>query len=73
MGPHERGRFAPEAWGHLLSLNGSGAISGAELEHIIERALMQFDGRVGLDELRGLLEGTGLEETAPGADSATVH
>lgn len=54
-------------------MNGSGAISGAELEHIIERALMQFDGRVGLDELRGLLEGTGLEETAPGADSATVH
>ncbi len=44
MGPHERGRFAPDAWGHLLSLNGSGAINGPELEHIIERALMQFEG-----------------------------
>ena len=31
MGPHERGRFAPDAWGHLLSLNGSGAINGLEL------------------------------------------
>jgi len=36
MGPHERGRFAPEAWGHLLSLSGSGAINPLELEHIIE-------------------------------------
>ena len=44
MGPHERGRFAPEAWGHLLSLNGSGAINGVELEHIIERALCSSRG-----------------------------
>ena len=50
MGPHERGRFAPEAWGHLLSLNGSGAINGVELEHIIERALMHFEGRIALDD-----------------------
>jgi len=49
MGPHEKGRFAPDAWGHLLSLNGSGAINGPELE------------------------ATGLEETGPGADNATVH
>jgi len=73
MGPHEKGRFAPDAWGHLLSLNGSGAINGPELEHIIERALVQFAGRIALEDLRGLLEGTGLEESAPGADSATVH
>jgi Smg protein len=39
LGPHERGRFAPEAWGHLLALTGSGALNAAELEHIIERAL----------------------------------
>src|SRR6266550_335122 len=45
MGPHERGRFAPEAWGHLLSLNGSGAINGLELEHIIERALIHQSRR----------------------------
>ena len=73
MGPHERGRFAPEAWGHLLSLSGSGAISGMELEHIIERALMQFDGRIALDDLRGLLEGTGLEDASTSGDNTTVH
>jgi uncharacterized protein Smg (DUF494 family) len=73
MGPHERGRFAPDAWGHLLSLNGSGAINGLELEHIIERALMQFEGRIALDDLRGLLEGTGLEESSPSGDNTTVH
>src|SRR5687768_18529144 len=39
MGPHERGRFAPDAWGHLLVLGGSGALGVAELEHVIERAL----------------------------------
>ncbi|HXL85799.1 MAG TPA: DUF494 family protein [Gemmatimonadaceae bacterium] len=73
MGPHERGRFAPDAWGHLLSLNGSGAINGLELEHIIERALMQFEGRIALDDLRGLLEGTGLEDSSTGSDNTTVH
>jgi Smg protein len=73
MGPHERGRFAPDAWGHLLSLNGSGAINGLELEHIIERALMQFEGRIALDDLRGLLEGTGLEDSSANGDNTTVH
>jgi len=73
MGPHERGRFSPEAWGHLMSLTGSGAINGLELEHIIERALMQFDGRIALDDLRGLLEGTGLEDSSGSGDNTTVH
>jgi Smg protein len=73
MGPHERGRFAPDAWGHLLSLNGSGAINGLELEHIIERALLQFEGRIALDDLRGLLEGTGLEDSSASGDNTTVH
>ena len=73
MGPHERGRFAPEAWGHLLALNGSGAINGAELEHIIERALMQLDGRIALDDLRNLLEGSGLDEPGEAGSNVTVH
>ena len=30
MGPHERGRFAPDAWGHLLTLTGSGALTTAD-------------------------------------------
>lgn len=73
LGPHERGRFAPEAWGHLLALTGSGAINAAELEHIIERALIQFDGRIALDDLRALLEGAGLVGGGDGGDNQTVH
>ena len=72
LGPHERGRFAPEAWGHLLALNGSGVISAVELEHIIERALLQIDGRIALDDLRSLMEGVGFDEPS-GGDSQTVH
>jgi hypothetical protein len=73
LGPHERGRFAPEAWGHLLALSGSGAINPAELEQIIERALIQFDGRIALDDLRALIEGTGYSDGASAADNQTVH
>lgn len=73
MGPHERGRFSPEAWGHLLSLSGSGAINSVELEHIIERALLQVDGRIALEDLRGMLEGSGLEDTGGPGDNQTVH
>ena len=72
LGPHERGRFAPEAWGHLLMLSGSGALSALELEHVIERALAQFDGRIALDDLRSLMEATGLGGAA-GDEGATVH
>ena len=41
--------------------------------HIIERALMQFEGRIALDDLRGLLEGTGLEDSSGSGDNITVH
>lgn len=73
MGPHERGRFAPEAWGHLLSLSGAGMLNSAELEHVIERALTQIDGRIALDDLRALMEGAGYDQSGPSADHATVH
>jgi len=73
MGPHERGRFSPEAWGHLLSLSGSGAVNPVELEHIIERALLQVDGRIGIDDLRGMLEGSGLEDGGASGDNQAVH
>ena len=72
LGPHERGRFAPEAWGHLLSLNGAGVISAAELEHLIERAMTQIDGRIALDDLRSLMEGAGYDEDGH-SDHTTVH
>jgi hypothetical protein len=73
LGPHERGRFAPEAWGHLLALTGSGALNAAELEHIIERALLQIDGRIALDDLRSLMEGAGFVEQQDGDQTQTVH
>ena len=73
LGPHERGRFAPEAWGHLLSLSGSGALNAAELEHVIERALIQIDGRIALDDLRALLQGAGFIDTSDGDQNQTVH
>jgi len=73
LGPHERGRFAPEAWGHLLALTGSGALNAAELEHIIERALLQIDGRIALDDLRSLMEGAGFIEQSDGDHTQTVH
>ena len=73
LGPHERGRFAPDAWGHLLGLTGSGALNAAELEHIIERALLQIDGRIALDDLRSLMEGAGFVEHGDGDQHQTVH
>jgi uncharacterized protein Smg (DUF494 family) len=62
QGPHEHGRFTPDAWGHLLALRGSGLLTPLDLEYIIERALQQVDGRVALDDLRMLLAGTGLSD-----------
>jgi uncharacterized protein Smg (DUF494 family) len=65
LGPHERGRFAPEAWGHLIALSGSGLLSPAELELLIERALMQVEGRIALDDLRAVIYGAGITEPDP--------
>jgi uncharacterized protein Smg (DUF494 family) len=73
MGPHERGRFSPDAWGHLVALSGSGALNGAELEHLIDRAMTQIDGRIALDDLRVIMEGSGFDDPSAGTDSTTVH
>lgn len=73
MGPHERGRFSAEAWGHLLSLTGAGVLSPAELEQVIDRALAHIEGRIALDDVRSLLEGAGLDDHGSGHESLTVH
>jgi len=70
LGPHERSRFAPEAWGLLLSLSGSGALSAFELEAVIERALAQIEGRIAMDDLRGVIYGAGLSD---GGETETIH
>ena len=73
MGPHEWGRFAPEAWGHLLRLSDSGALNGPELEQVIERALAHFDGRIALEDLRTIIDGSGFDESGSGLDQVNVH
>ncbi|HEY9449499.1 MAG TPA: DUF494 family protein [Gemmatimonadaceae bacterium] len=73
LGPHERGRFAPDAWGHLISMSGAGLLNPAELEHVIDRALAQIEGRIALDDLRVLMEGAGFMDDGLNGDNVTVH
>jgi uncharacterized protein Smg (DUF494 family) len=70
-GSHERGRFTPEAWGRILALSAAGVLSPPEREHLIERALLHTDGRIGLAELRVLLESAGIDDG--GSAATTIH
>src|SRR5688500_8806396 len=72
LGPHERGRFAPDAWGQLLALSRSGAVTAFELEQLIERALVHVDGRIAVEDLRALVEGAGLGQPV-NEGRETVH
>ncbi|MBK8248438.1 MAG: DUF494 family protein [Gemmatimonadetes bacterium] len=56
QGPHERGRFTPDAWGYLLGLRAAGTLGAMELEHVIERLLMQVDARVSLEDARAMVD-----------------
>src|SRR5687767_2205747 len=38
-GPHERGRFTPDAWGRLLRLAAGGILAAPDLERVIDHAL----------------------------------
>ena len=73
MGPHERIRFGPDAWGYLMKLTRSGALNPIELEHVIERALIQVEGRISLNDMRSLLSESGLEDPEPGDTTMTLH
>jgi len=73
LGPHERGRFSTEAWGHLLSMASAGMMNGAELEGVIDRALSQVEGRIALDDLRSLMESGGFDDFGPPPDHVTIH
>jgi Smg protein len=73
QGPHERGRFAPEAWGHLLALNGAGVLNASELEQVIERAMAHLEGRIALDDLRALMESAGIEDSGTLPEPGTMH
>ena len=55
-----------------MALSRTGVVSPPELEQLIERALVQIEGRIALDDLRALVEGAGIP--APTDDSReTVH
>jgi hypothetical protein len=72
LGPHEWGRFTPDAWGRLLALSSSGALTTGEFERLIERALEMGEGRVDLPGLRALLDGIGLGD-AEADPATTIH
>jgi hypothetical protein len=48
-------------------------LSAIELEHVIDRAMAQIEGRIALDDLRSLMEGAGFDDGGPAADHAIVH
>jgi len=73
LGPHERARFSPDAWGHLMAISSAGLVTPEEFESIIERALAQIEGRIALDDLRALMEGAGFIDDGLGGDNVTVH
>jgi hypothetical protein len=54
-------------------MSGSGLLTAAELEHVIDRALSQIDGRIALDDLRVLMEGVGYMDDGLTGDNVTVH
>jgi hypothetical protein len=56
----------------LLALARTGVVTAAELEQIIERALIQVEGRIALDDLRAMVEGAGLPTPAD-ESRETVH
>ena len=72
LGPHERSRFTAEAWGYLVGLSRSGLLDAAELEHVIDRVLTHFDGRVALTDLR-LVLGDGGGESGESSPNITMH
>jgi uncharacterized protein Smg (DUF494 family) len=72
-GPHELGRFAPDAWGHLLALQQAGAVSAAGFEMLVERALLHIDGVVSLADVRALADEAGVDVAALSADHTLLH
>lgn len=73
QGPHERGRFASDAWGYLVTLYASGVVSINDFEHLVERALVHVDGRISLADIRALADDAGLDDGAMGGEHPLIH
>lgn len=61
QGPHERGRFTPDAWQYLLALDASAVLPTSVFEHLVERALSHAEGRIELDDIRLLAVSLGVD------------
>jgi hypothetical protein len=48
-------------------------MSTVDFEHLIERALLQIDGRITLTDLRSLLADSGLDDGGDAEQQITVH
>lgn len=73
QGPHERGRFSADAWGYLLMVHAAGVVPPVAFEHLVERALLQVDGRIELTDLRLLAEAVGLDASPTGGVRPPFH
>lgn len=73
QGPHERGRFAADAWGYLMALHATGAVHPNDFEQLVERALVHVDGRISLAEIRAIAEDVGFDDGAMGGDRSLIH
>lgn len=73
QGPHERGRFAADAWGYLVTLYASGGVNLNDFEHLVERALVHVDGRISLADIRALADDAGLDDGAMGGEHPLIH
>ena len=70
--PYERARFSPAAWGYLLEQRAAG-LDGVEFEQLVDRALLQVEGRIAVDDLRMLIESGAAGDDPVGPASGTVH
>jgi Smg protein len=73
QGPHERGRFTPDAWGYLLTLYNTASTGLGIFETIVERALHHLDGPITRQDIRLLAEELGVEVDALPVDHSQLH
>ena len=73
QGPHERGRFSAEAWGYLVMLQASGAVTLNDFEHLVERALVHVDGRISLSDVQAMAEDLGADAATSGSERPLIH
>jgi uncharacterized protein Smg (DUF494 family) len=73
QGPHERGRFTPDAWGYLLTLYNTSSTGLAVFETIVERALHHLDGPITRQDIRLLADELGVDVDAVPVDHSQLH